>query len=141
MARIGLLEDNIRISKLCATMLRYAGHNVTVYTDPGECLNALLLLDVRQHFCPCTKTSDSAVLPIDVLIMDLHLPAIPGLEILRILRSYAHTSTLPLIFCTAATGSEVDQAFSIAPDAVLVEKPFRLQSLVTAIAEVFPPAL
>ena len=34
MARIGLLEDNSRIAKLCVTMLGYAGHDVTVYSDP-----------------------------------------------------------------------------------------------------------
>jgi CheY-like chemotaxis protein len=138
MARIGLLEDNFRISKLCATMLSYAGHDVTVYTDAGECLHALSPLDLPLlRGCPLEE-KQAIMLPIDVLIMDLHLPTMPGVELLRILRSSDHTSTLPLILCTAATVLEINQAFAIAPNAALVEKPFRLQSLVSAIASVLP---
>jgi CheY-like chemotaxis protein len=139
MARIGLLEDNIRISKLCATMLGYAGHEVTIYADADECLQALFILDPAfPHLFPHSKTLDARPLPIDVLILDLHLPNMDGLEIIHILRSCSHTCALPLIFCTAAAGLEVSQAFAIAPDATLVEKPFKLQSLVSAISEVFP---
>lgn len=84
---------------------------------------------------------ESESLPIDVLILDLHLPTMPGVELLRILRTSEHTCALPLIFCTAATHSEIHQAFAIAPDATLVEKPFRLQALVSAITEACPAGL
>jgi CheY-like chemotaxis protein len=142
MARIGLLEDNIRISKLCATMLNYAGHDVTVYASASECLSALQVRDCPLfHLLPRTGRVGNIQLPIDVLILDLHLPTMTGLELLSILRSCTHTCTLPLIFCTAATGKEIAQAFAIAPDATLVEKPFRLQALVSAISEVCPPSL
>jgi len=134
MARIGLLEDNSRIAKLCATMLSYTGHDVTVYANAFECLDALVVLDASLW--------PASSLPIDVLILDLHLPALPGLEVLRILRASTRTSALPLIFCTAAAHTEIDQAFTIAPDATLVEKPFKLQSLVSAIAAslLLPPS-
>lgn len=141
MARIGLLEDNTRISKLCATMLGYAGHDVTVYANADECLHALFVYDsTLKRFLPCNGSFGTSLLPIDVLILDLHLPTMTGVELLGILRSYEHTCTLPLIFCTAATGLEISQALEIAPDATLVEKPFRLQSLVSAISDVFPNA-
>lgn len=141
MARIGLLEDNSRIAKLCVTMLSYAGHDVTVYSNPQECLCALTLLTPRhgQH-CLNYVGGEEAALPIDVLILDLHLPMMPGLEVLRRLRNCPRTCMLPLIFCTAATTSEINGAFAIAPDATLVEKPFKLQALVSAIAEVLPTA-
>ena len=42
MAQVGLLEDNMRIARLCATMLQYAGHDVTIYEHPRECLRALV---------------------------------------------------------------------------------------------------
>jgi len=139
MARIGLLEDNIRIAKLCATMLHYAGHEVIIYTDPQECLCALMLpvTSARQSFL----SQEESGLPIDVLILDLHLPVMSGLEVLRRLRGCPQTYTLPLIFCTAATTSEINGAFALAPNATLVEKPFKLQSLVSAIARVFPTSI
>ena len=139
MARIGLLEDNIRISKLCATMLHYAGHDVTIYGNADECLHALSIQCSAFPQC-CTSDAEKEIcaLPIDVLILDLHLPTMPGVELLRILRTYAHTCALPLIFCTAATHNEIHQAFAIAPHATLVEKPFKLQALVSAITGFFP---
>lgn len=139
MARIGLLEDNIRIAKLCATMLHYAGHKVVIYTDPQECLRALMYPAAASG--PGFLSQEAADLPIDVLILDLHLPVMSGLEVLRLLRGCPRTHTLPLIFCTAATTSEINGAFALAPNATLVEKPFKLQSLVSAIARVLPTSI
>lgn len=130
MARVGLLEDNARISKLCATMLNYAGHEVTIYTDATTCLNALFRVETPRD----GLSSLQKCLPIDVLILDLHLPDIHGLDVLSHLRSHPMTRSLPLVFCTAATSAEVLSARSIAPQAALVEKPFRLQTLVSAIS-------
>lgn len=139
MARIGLLEDNSRIAKLCVTMLNCVGHDVTVYADPQECLHALTPLSSPPGQSSLNYGGGAGTgLPIDVLILDLHLPVMPGLEVLRHLRNSPRTSMLPLIFCTAATTSEINGAFAIAPNATLVEKPFKLQALVSAIAEVLP---
>jgi CheY-like chemotaxis protein len=74
-------------------------------------------------------------LPIDVLILDLHLPDIPGLEIIRLLRSQPLTEAIPLIFCTAATQKEISKAMLLAPYANFLEKPFSYRSLVSAITQ------
>ena len=140
MARVGLLEDNMRIAKLCVTMLNYAGHNVELYMDAQECLQALSVFDLfTLSSLPGKGPGASNPLPIDVLILDLHLPTMSGLEVLRLLRTHPRTSVLPLIFCTAAPISEINIALAIAPDATLVEKPFKLQTLVTAISESLAP--
>lgn len=138
MAQVGLLEDNIRIAKLCATMLHYAGHQVTIYGHAQECLQALL---------PGGKVSESVQslqndrsLPVEVLILDLHLPDIDGVEVLRHLQAHPRTQCLPLIFCTAAADAEIARALSIAPRASLVEKPFKLQTLISAISAVLKPS-
>lgn len=145
MARVGLLEDNMRIARLCATMLNYAGHDVTHYLEACECLQALAVLDpsLMPTFTGVPSFSNKGTmvggpLPIDVLILDLHLPTLPGLDVLRCLRANQRTRALPLIFCTAATTSEINLALTIAPDATLVEKPFRLQALVSAISAAVP---
>ncbi len=135
MAQVGLLEDNMRIARLCATMLQYAGHTVTIYEHPRECLSALLTAgDHRQQrYKPTTLLG---TLPVDVLILDLHLPDIGGLEVLRYLRSHPRTKSLPLIFCTAAPPSEVAQALTIAPEASFIEKPFTYQELISTVNDV-----
>jgi CheY-like chemotaxis protein len=134
MAQVGLLEDNARIAKLCATMLQYAGHQVTVYEHPHECLNALLPGTSFSSSTP--STTPPAPLPVDVLILDLHLPDINGIEVLRHLRAHPHTRRLPLIFCTAASPSEIAYALSVAPHASCIEKPFTFQQLISAIKSV-----
>jgi CheY-like chemotaxis protein len=139
MALVGLLEDNMRIARLCATMLQYAGHTVTIYEHPHECLSALLAPDdYRQHIY---KPTVSGSLPIDVLVLDLHLPDIAGVDVLRYLRSHPRTKSLPLIFCTAAPPSEVAQALAIAPEASFIEKPFTFQELVSTVTDVLKKAL
>jgi CheY-like chemotaxis protein len=86
--------------------------------------------------CAIQQGLKGSTLPVEVLILDLHLPDITGLEVLHHLQSHTHTRSLPLIFCTAATDSEVAHALRIAPRAGLVAKPFKLQTLVSAISTV-----
>ncbi len=140
MAQIGLLEDNARIAKLCVMMLHYAGHQVTVYPHPDECLHALLAqpgnADSRLYV---PKGSDSVSLPIDVLVLDLHLPGMSGTEVIRFLKSYSHMQTLPVIFCSAAGPQEVSRALKVAPKAIFVEKPFTFQELTAAIDQALAP--
>ncbi len=139
MAQVGLLEDNPRIAKLCATLLHFAGHEVTIYETSIKCLRALAQGVQGSQFPDELSTSllGSAAthhLPVDVLIMDLSLPDIDGIDVLRYLTSHSHTQTLPLILCTAATNSDLVKARCVAPLAGIVEKPFRLQTLVSAIS-------
>ena len=133
MARIGLLEDNTRIAKLSATMLQYMDYHVVIYEHPRECLHALLppssLHESRTYW-------GAHPLPIDLLILDLHLPDIDGIEVLHYLRAHPHTRMLPLIFCTAAPPSEVAKALHIAPHAGFIEKPFSFQVLTSTIKNI-----
>ena len=133
MARVGLLEDNARIAKLCATMLQFAGHSVEIYEHPRTCLNALLLPVAKSDGKIHTLVSYFSDLPIEVLILDLQLPEMTGIEVLRHLQEHAHTRDLPLIFCTASNPSEISQALRVAPRATVVEKPFKLDALVSAV--------
>lgn len=135
MVHVGLLEDNSRIAKLCATMLHYAGHQVTIYQHPLECLQALLPARTYSEGQFSRSATEIHSLPIDVLILDLHLPDIDGIEVLHYLRASQQTRYMPLVFCTAAAPHEVDRALQVAPHASFVEKPFKLQTLVNAVTK------
>jgi len=136
MASVGLLEDNARIAKLCSTFLHFAGHQVTVYETSQECLQALLSENKKSDgFSAFHENTSASSLPVEVLIMDLSLPDINGIDVLRYLTSHPHTQALPLILCTAAAHGEVAKALRVAPHAGIVEKPFKLQTLVSAIAD------
>lgn len=134
MAQVGLLEDNTRIAKLCATMLQYAGHSVTIYEHPRACLDALLLQSTTAEkgilASPPTNTIN---LPIEVLLLDLSLPDIDGLDVVNALLAHPRTQMLPLIFCTAASPSEIVHALRLAPHASAIGKPFTFQELTTAV--------
>lgn len=137
MAQIGLLEDNARIAHLCATILQYAGHQVIIYNHPRECLQALLPEAVHENNdTPLPQPESPPTLPVEVLILDLNLPDMGGVDVLQSLCSHPQTCCLPLIFCTAATPSEIMRALRIAPQACLVEKPFTFQELISAITHV-----
>ncbi|HLZ57449.1 MAG TPA: response regulator [Ktedonosporobacter sp.] len=135
MAQVGLLEDNVRIANLCATMLQYAGHRVTIYEHPRKCLDALLATPgTGERWQQVPRVATSSDLPVDVLILDLNLPDITGMEVVNFLRAHQNTEALPLIFCTAATPAEVHRALRAAPGSSFLEKPFSFQELASAIA-------
>ena len=134
MARVGLLEDNARIAKMSATMLHYFGHEVIVYPHARDCFQALAISEAADDGQRSAAAANAAFhLPVEVLILDLHLPDIDGVEVLLRLRAHDHTRSLPLVFCTAATSLEIARAMLIAPHASVVTKPFSLQALTSAI--------
>ena len=136
MARVGLLEDNPVIARLTATMLNYTGHQVTIYEHPQDCLNALSLSSKQTIPPSAHKTATDFMLPVELLILDLHLPDIGGFQILELIQDNYHTRSLPLIFCTAATAHEIDCALQLAPRAYLIEKPFKMETLLSAVSNI-----
>ena len=110
------------------------GHQVTIYDHPCVCLRALIAPSaVYEGRHQAYRATLPGTLPIDLLILDLHLPDIDGIDVLHYLHEHPHTRTLPLIFCTAAPPNEIAKALSIAPHAKFIEKPFTFQLLTSTI--------
>lgn len=136
MAHVGLLEDNPVLAKLAATMLNLTGHHVTIYEHPRDFLHALSLKSQSHSLPPGKAPDEETLLPVELLILDLHLPDIGGFQILELLQNNQHTRLLPLIFLTAATPREIDYALHLAPQAYLIEKPFKMETLLSAVSRI-----
>ncbi|MDX2239447.1 MAG: response regulator [Leptolyngbyaceae cyanobacterium bins.302] len=69
----------------------------------------------------------------DLLILDIEMPEIGGIELCQIVRNDAHWSSLPILFLTAHTDADtVNQVFSVGADD-FVSKPIVGPELVTRI--------
>ena len=74
----------------------------------------------------------------DLVLLDLALPDMTGVEILRTLQEDPDTATIPVVIVTALGTSDMARQARDAGARALVEKPFRpaqLRALVSEIAE------
>ena len=72
----------------------------------------------------------------DLILLDLMLPGMPGLEICRVLRSTKETATLPILIVTAK-GTEVDKVLGLEMGADdYVVKPFSPRELIARVKAV-----
>lgn len=111
-SRILVVEDEPDLAELVALNLRSAGHEVTVSHDGGTALAEI------QRSQP------------DLLVLDVMLPDISGIEVCRRLRRSPQTVRLPVIMLTARS-DEVDRVvgFEVGADDY-VPKPFSPRELI-----------
>lgn len=86
--RILVVDDNESILDLLGRQLTREGHEVET-CDSGE--KALARLDIE---------------PFDLLLLDLMMPGINGLDVLRELKSDPHTAALPVVMISALDETE-----------------------------------
>jgi two-component system phosphate regulon response regulator PhoB len=113
--RILLIEDDRAVAEPLTYSLRQAGYEVLVATDGQDGITQAQLKSP------------------DVILLDIMLPVVDGLDVCRRLRSDALTRDLPIIMLTAKT-EESDQlvGFSLGADDY-VSKPFSVKILLERI--------
>ena len=115
MARVLVVDDDPTVREVVVSYLRAAKHEVIEAAD-GESVELLL----RDR-------------PADLVVLDLMLPGIDGLEVCRRLRA---TSDVPVIMLTAL-GSETDRVVGLEQGADdYVTKPFSPRELVLRVESV-----
>jgi len=115
-SRILIVEDDPDIAELVRHYLARAGHEAEVVASGVEAL-------------PRIRGSRP-----DLLILDLLLPGIHGLEVCRLLRADAETRDLPIIMLTARAGeSDRVVGFELGADDYIT-KPFSPKELVARVA-------
>jgi two-component system alkaline phosphatase synthesis response regulator PhoP len=114
-ARVLIIEDDADIAALIAHYLEKAGYTVETVADGGRGL---------------VQVKDA---PPDLIILDLMLPGLSGLEICRALRAHNRTAQLPIIMLTAR-GEESERILGLdvgADDYVV--KPFSPSELMARV--------
>ena len=118
MGAILVVEDDADLSELIAHHLRREGWEVEVVAD-----GALAIEQARAQ-------------PPQLVVLDLMLPGLPGLEVCRRLRREAPTAGVPIIMLTARS-SEADRVVGLELGADdYVTKPFSPRELVARIRAV-----
>jgi len=84
-ARLLLVEDNLVNQKVVLAMLRKKGYHIEIANDGQEALGKL----------------DTAVPPYDLVLMDVQMPILDGLETTRLLRRDPRWINLPVVAMTA----------------------------------------
>jgi CheY-like chemotaxis protein len=117
--RILLVDDYIDSLEVWALYLSTEGFDVSTATNGRT---ALEIVGSR---------------PLDVIVMDLDLPGMTGIEVARVLRAQASSAHIPLIAVTGHTGSRLDAARTAGFDAALV-KPCAPDALMSQIRRLLP---
>ena len=113
-----LAEDNEINQKVAATLLRKAGHTVQIVQNGLEAVEALRNGTQGSHG------------PYDVVLMDMHMPDMDGLEATRVIRAMdGPASKLPIVALTAAGALSDIQICLDAGMNFFLAKPFRMERL------------
>jgi CheY-like chemotaxis protein len=113
--RILLVEDNAVAQRFMTTLLERRGYAVTLAPDGLSALRK------------------AATGRFDLVLMDLQMPGIDGLETTRRLRQTESAATVPIIACTANPSSEVRAECRAAGMDDFLAKPVNAQELFTVL--------
>ncbi len=116
MARIVVADDDADIRDLVVFKLQHSGHDVVAVGDGASAL------EVCRTRAP------------DLLVLDVMMPGLSGLETCRALRSDPRTATIPVILLTArAQQGDVEEGYAAGADDY-VTKPFSPRELAFRVA-------
>ncbi|MGG6263966.1 response regulator [Leptolyngbya sp. AN03gr2] len=116
MIKILVLEDNILSQDLLCSVLALQGYEVVCAADGRSGLNKI------KEYQP------------DLVISDIDMPGLNGLEVLRQLRLDSATASLPVIICTSAE-EESYRRIVHKLNAVYMTKPFYPTEMLNTIAQ------
>jgi signal transduction histidine kinase/CheY-like chemotaxis protein len=116
-ARLLLVEDNLVNQKVVLAILRKKGYAIDVANDGREALGKL----------------EAAEKPYDVVLMDIQMPVMDGLETTRVMRRNPRWDHLPVVAMTAhAMNGDKERCFQAGMDSY-VSKPVQPAHLIATI--------
>jgi two-component system, response regulator len=127
--KILLVEDNpsdVNLTKRAFTIKRIA-NEIVVAQDGQEALDYL--------FCEGEHAGrDASDLP-GLILLDLNLPKIDGITVLREIKKHATTRALPVVVLTTSTeGADLDTCYSLGCNSY-IRKPVDFEQFVEAVGQ------
>ncbi|HLF27252.1 MAG TPA: response regulator [Anaerolineae bacterium] len=120
MALIFVVDDDPVVCRLARHILQLAGHQVAIFYDGEEALAAL------AHSTP------------DVVITDLMMPRLNGMELLQRIRADERWAALPVVMLTARGGMNDRRLAEAAGVSHFLTKPFSSAQLIDQIDKLCP---
>ncbi len=117
MAKILIVEDNALNIKLFCDLLAAHGHQPEAVTD------SRLALEAARAFRP------------ELVITDIQLPHVSGLELIRLLRADAELKTVPIMAVTAYAGQGDEERVRGAGAQAYVSKPISVARFAATVDE------
>ena len=115
MAKLLVIDDDVGLLDLLRVHLKAAGHSVRTASDAADGIRAIL--------------AD----PPELILSDVGMPYLDGMELLRALRSDPLTRKIPVVFLTGrADDDTLVQAHQLGVDDYLT-KPIQAEELLSAI--------
>jgi two-component system response regulator MtrA len=111
--RILVAEDDEDLRELAYIGLSREGHQVVLAVD-------------GQHAIDLVAASTD---PFDAIVLDVAMPRMTGVEVVRRLRADPATERIPIVMLTAAIGDRPTEAAFAAGADEYVTKPYRLREL------------
>jgi signal transduction histidine kinase/CheY-like chemotaxis protein len=124
-ARVLLVEDNLVNQKVVIAVLRKKGYHIDIANDGKQ---ALALLEAASH-------------PYNVVLMDVQMPVMDGMEATRTLRRDRRWEKLPVIAMTAhAMNGDKEKCLEAGMNAYIA-KPVQPAHLISMIEKHLPPVM
>ncbi len=118
MAKILIVDDSVTMRQMVVFTLEKAGHEVRSAVDGEAALDAC-------------KTE-----PFDLIITDMNMPNMSGLDLIKALRAQPSTQAKPILVLTTEAGSDMKAAGRAAGATGWIVKPFNPQALIDVLPRV-----
>ena len=122
LAKILIVEDNALNIKLFCDLLAAHGHQPEAVTDSRNAL------DVAKQFEP------------DLVITDIQLPHVSGLELIKMLKADEQLSDVPIMAVTAYSAIGDEERIRAAGAQAYVSKPISVVKFAQTVDELLPDA-
>jgi CheY-like chemotaxis protein len=117
-------------------------NSILVVDDDADAREALCHFLSRQGYAPRTAQNGREALMAlvssvpDVIILDVRMPEMSGIEFLQVIRSYLRWSTLPVLMLTAYTdGPHIERARALQVRCVFDKSNYRLADLLQCVRD------